>query len=198
VTPPAADAPGTDPLAVFARWRADANGIADADAIALATATPDGRPRVRLVLMRGVTEVGIRFYTNYESHKGRELAANPHAAIVWFDSAHRRQVRVEGTTSELAADESDSYFASRDRGHQLGTVASRQSAVLTDRAELERAYAVAAARFEGRDVDRPDRWGGYLLTATDVELWIQREDRLHDRFAYRRSAFGWSVERLAP
>jgi len=195
---PAADAPGADPLAVFARWRSDADGVGDEDAVALATATPDGRPSVRLVLMRGITEVGIRFYTNYESHKGRELAANPHAAIAWFDAAHRRQVRVEGTASELPAAESDAYFASRDRGHQLGAVASQQSAVLTDRAELERAYDAAAASFEGRDVARPDRWGGYLLTATDVELWIQREDRLHDRFAYRRSAFGWSVERLAP
>jgi pyridoxamine 5'-phosphate oxidase len=197
VTPPA-DGPGADPLAVFARWRADADALADADAVALATATPDGRPSVRLVLMRGITEVGIVFYTNYESRKGRDLAANPKAAIAWFDATHRRQVRVEGTTSELPAAESDAYFASRDRGHQLGAVASHQSSVLTDRAELERAYAAASARFEGHDVERPDRWGGYLLTATFVELWVQREDRLHDRFAYRRSAFGWSVERLAP
>jgi pyridoxamine 5'-phosphate oxidase len=185
-------------MAVFARWRADAEGTPDADVVALATASTDGRPSVRLVLLRGVTELGVRFFTNYASRKGRELAANPRAALAWFDASRRRQVRVEGTAAELGAAESDAYFASRDRGHQLGAVASQQSTVLADRAELERAYAAAAARFEGRGVARPERWGGYLLTATEVELWIQRDDRLHDRFRYRRSAFGWSVDRLAP
>lgn len=196
---PAPDAPGSDPLAVFAAWRHAAEGVlGDADAIALATATPGGRPSVRMVLLRGITERGVRFFTNYESRKGTELAANPRAAIVWFDAVNRRQVRVEGTASELAASESDAYFASRDRGHQLGAVASHQSAVLADRAALERAYAGAEARFEGRDVERPARWGGYLLTASDVELWVQRDDRLHDRFAYRREPSGWVVDRLAP
>jgi pyridoxamine 5'-phosphate oxidase len=199
VTPPAADAPGADPLEVFARWRSDVDGVlADADAIALATATRDGRPSVRMVLLRGITEVGVRFFTNYESRKGVELASNPWAAIVWFDAVHRRQVRVEGTVTELAASESDAYFASRDRGHQLGAVVSNQSSVLADRATLERAYADAAARHEGRDVERPERWGGYLLAAIEVELWIQRDDRLHDRFAYRRASNGWTLERLAP
>jgi pyridoxamine 5'-phosphate oxidase len=199
VTPPAADAPGADPLSVFARWRREADGVlGDADAIALATATPDGRPSVRMVLMRGITDAGVRFFTNYESRKGTELASNPRAAIVWFDSVHRRQVRVDGTVSELAAGESDAYFASRDRGHQLGAVASQQSSVLVDRTALERAYAVVEARFAGREVERPARWGGYLLTASDVELWLQRDDRLHDRFAYRRESSTWVVDRLAP
>ncbi|HEV3327915.1 MAG TPA: pyridoxamine 5'-phosphate oxidase [Acidimicrobiales bacterium] len=199
MTPPAADAPGADPLSVFARWRREADGVlGDADAIALATATPDGRPSVRMVLMRGITDAGVRFFTNYESRKGTELASNPRAAIVWFDSVHRRQVRVDGTVSELAAGESDAYFASRDRGHQLGAVASQQSSVLVDRTALERAYAVVEARFAGREVERPARWGGYLLTASDVELWLQRDDRLHDRFAYRRESSTWVVDRLAP
>jgi pyridoxamine 5'-phosphate oxidase len=199
VTPPAADAPGADPLSVFARWRREADGVlGDADAIALATATPDGRPSVRMVLMRGITDAGVRFFTNYESRKGTELASNPRAAIVWFDSVHRRQVRVDGMVSELAAGESDAYFASRDRGHQLGAVASQQSSVLVDRTALERAYAVVEARFAGREVERPARWGGYLLTASDVELWLQRDDRLHDRFAYRRESSTWVVDRLAP
>jgi pyridoxamine 5'-phosphate oxidase len=199
MTPPAPDAPGTDPLELFAAWRGAVEGVlADADAIALATATLDGRPSVRMVLLRGITGVGVRFFTNYESRKGTELASNPRAAIVWFDAVGRRQVRVEGIAGELPAGESDAYFASRDRGHQLGAVASHQSSVLADRAMLERAYADAAARHEGRDVERPERWGGYLLTATDVELWIQRDDRLHDRFAYRRTSDGWTVERLAP
>ncbi len=199
MTPPAPDAPGTDPLERFAAWRREADGVlGDADAIALATATPDGRPSVRMVLMRGITDAGVRFFTNYESRKGTELASNPRAAIVWFDAVHRRQVRVDGTVSELAPAASDAYFASRDRGHQLGAVASHQSSVLVDRATLEGAYAEAEARFEGRDVERPERWGGYLLTASDVELWVQRDDRLHDRFAYRREPGGWVVDRLAP
>jgi pyridoxamine 5'-phosphate oxidase len=192
------DAPGADPLDVFARWRAEAEGTVDPDSIALATATPDGRPSVRLVLLRGISGLGVRFYTNYGSRKGAELAANPRAAIVWFDAARRRQVRVEGTVTELEAAASDAYFASRDRGHQLGAVASSQSSVLPDRATLEAAYAAAEARFAGRDVERPARWGGYLLTASDVELWLQRADRLHDRFAYRRDDGGWSAVRLAP
>jgi pyridoxamine 5'-phosphate oxidase len=199
VTPEAPDAPGTDPLEVFSTWRSAVDGVlADADAIALATATFDGRPSVRMVLLRGITDVGVRFFTNYDSRKGTELASNPRAAIVWFDAVGRRQVRVEGTASELAASESDAYFASRDRGHQLGAVVSHQSSVLADRETLERAYAAAVLRHEGRDVERPERWGGYLLTATDVELWIQRDDRLHDRFAYRRTSDGWTVDRLAP
>ena len=195
----APDAPGPDPLAVFARWHAEATAaVPDPDVLALATATPDGRPSVRLVLLRGITDVGVRFFTNYESRKGSELSANPRAAAAWFDAVQRRQVRVEGTVTELAAQESDAYFESRDRGHQLGAVASHQSQVLADRAELELAYADADARFEGREVPRPERWGGYLIEATDVELWIQRADRLHDRFAYRRDGAGWSVVRLAP
>lgn len=199
MTPQATEAPGPDPLAVFAQWHAEAIGaVPDPDALALATSTPDGCPSVRLVLLRGITEVGVRFFTNYESRKGAELAANPRAAAAWFDASERRQVRVEGTVSELTAVESDAYFASRDRGHQLGAVASHQSQLLSDRAELELAYAEAAARFEGRDVLRPERWGGYLLEVTDVELWIQRVDRLHDRFAYSRDADRWTVVRLAP
>jgi len=197
VTP--ADAPGSDPLEVFARWHQDAvGGATDADAMVLATATPDGRPSARFVLVRGITHEGLRFYTNYESRKGSELAANPAAAAVWFDAAHRRQVRVEGTVGQLDSALSDAYFASRDRGHQLGAVASAQSTVLTDRDELEAAYAAAAARFEGEKVDRPPQWGGYLLVASIVELWLQREDRLHDRFAYTRGPDGWDAVRLAP
>jgi pyridoxamine 5'-phosphate oxidase len=194
-----ADPPGADPLEVFARWRAESEGVVrDADAVALATATTDGRPSVRYVLMKGITDRGVRFFTNYASRKGAELEANPHAAMVWFDAVHRRQVRVEGRVSRLAAAESDAYFATRERGHQLGAVASPQSAELADRAALERALTDASARFEGRDVERPRGWGGYLLDADEVELWLQQPDRLHDRFRYRRAPGGWSVVRLAP
>lgn len=194
-----ADAPGADPLEVFARWRAESEGlVADPDAVALATATTDGRPSVRYVLMKGITDRGVRFYTNYASRKGAELETNPHAAAVWFDAAHRRQVRVEGRVSRLPVAESDAYFASRERGHQLGAVASPQSAALVDRAALERALRDATVRFEGRDVERPAGWGGYLIDADEVELWLQQPDRLHDRFRYRRAPGGWSVVRLAP
>jgi pyridoxamine 5'-phosphate oxidase len=193
-----ADAPGADPIEVLAGWRAEVDGTMDADVLALATATRDGRPSVRLVLLRGISPVGIRFFTNYESRKGTELTANPHAAAVWFDPAARRQVRLEGVVHELDAADSDAYFLSRDRGHQLGAVASAQSSVLDSREDLERAYAEADARFGGRAVERPARWGGYELVASDVELWLQRDDRLHDRFAYHRVADGWHVVRLAP
>lgn len=194
-----ADAPGTDPMAVFAQWRLEAEGrVPDPDAVALATATRDGRPSVRFVLLRGIDEAGVRFYTGYDSRKGRELAENPRCALAWFDAAARRAVRLEGTAAPLGPEGSDAYFASRARGHQLGAVASRQSTELADRAALEAAYQAAEAAFAGREVTRPDRWGGYLVTPTAVELWIQRDDRLHDRFAYARAAQGWSAVRLAP
>jgi pyridoxamine 5'-phosphate oxidase len=193
-TPP--DAPGSDPLSVFDQWHDEA--VVDADAMVLATATRDGRPSARYVLLRGITHEGVRFYTNYDSRKGHELAANPAAAAAWFDGAHRRQVRLEGSVLRLDPALSDAYFASRDRGHQLGAVASNQSAVLGDREELEAAYAAAEAKYEGREVLRPPHWGGYLLAASTVELWMQRDDRLHDRFAYTRGTDGWDVARLAP
>ena len=193
------DAPGADPLEAFRAWHdAARTSSPDPDAMVVATATPEGRPSARYVLLRGITHEGVRFYTNYRSKKGVELAENPHAAAVWFDPVARRQVRLEGPVLRLDAALSDAYFASRDRGHQLGAVASNQSSVLADRAELEDAYSRAAARFEGRDVERPAHWGGYLLAASSVELWIQRDDRLHDRFAYVRGTEGWVVERLAP
>ncbi len=198
MTPIPDDAPGPDPLEVLARWRAELGAAPDADVLAVATATPDGSPSVRLVLLRGITAAGVRFFTNYESRKGGELSANPRCAAVWFDPHRRRQVRLEGSASELDAAASDAYFASRDRGHQLGAVASAQSSVLPDRATLERAYEAAEARFEGRAVERPARWGGYELAAEAVELWLQRDDRLHDRFAYVRAGGGWNAERLAP
>jgi pyridoxamine 5'-phosphate oxidase len=198
VTTPS-DAPGADPLSVFEQWHDEASRPgADADALVLATATHDGRPSARYVLLRGITHEGVRFYTNYSSRKGTELAGNPNAAAVWFDGVNRRQVRLEGSVLRLDPALSDAYFASRDRGHQLGAVASNQSSVLRDREELEAAVAAAAARFEGKDVVRPSHWGGYLLAASTVELWVQRSDRLHDRFAYTRSADGWDAVRLAP
>jgi pyridoxamine 5'-phosphate oxidase len=193
------DAPGDDPLVVFDEWQTLARTTGpDADVLALATATSGGRPSVRYVLLRGITVEGLRFYTNYESRKGRELADNPVAAAAWFDTVARRQVRVEGVVRHLAAELSDDYFAHRDRGHQLGAVASAQSSELADRATLEAAYLAADARYEDRAVERPEHWGGYLLHADVVELWIQRDDRLHDRFSYTREDGAWSAVRLSP
>lgn len=193
------DAPGADPLGVFDQWHHEAVGVVDdADAMVLATVSGEGRPSARYVLLRGITHEGVRFYTNYESRKGTEIAENPSAAAAWFDGAHRRQVRLEGSILRLDPALSDAYFASRDRGHQLGAVASNQSHVLCDREELEAAYAAAEARFEGREVVRPAHWGGYLLAASTVELWTQRQDRLHDRLLYTRGPDGWDVARLAP
>jgi pyridoxamine 5'-phosphate oxidase len=193
------DAPGDDPLEVFARWHHEATATSpDPDAAALATATSGGRPSVRFVLLRGIDAQGVRFFTNYDSRKGAELASNPRAAIAWFDSVARRQVRIEGAVSVLDAAASDAYFASRDRGHQLGAHASHQSAPLADRASLQRAYAAAESRFDGSEVPRPDRWGGYLVVPDAIELWVQRPDRLHDRFSYSLEAGAWSAVRLAP
>jgi pyridoxamine 5'-phosphate oxidase len=193
------DALGKDPLVVFAEWHdASVGTFADPDSIALATATKDGRPSVRHVLLRGITTEGVRFFTSYDSRKGRELEQNPLAAIAWFDPVRRRAVRIEGTVTQLAAEESDEYFASRPRGHQLGAAASPQSAVLSNRSELERAYLETEQRFKDRDVERPERWGGYLLYALSVELWLQRDDRLHDRFSYTRGELEWSAVRIAP
>ena len=186
-------------MAVFARWHEEAAAqMADPDGAALATASPDGVPSVRFVLIRGIGSDGVRFFTNYDSRKGVELAANPHAAVAWFAWPVRRQVRIEGTVAVLSPAASDDYFAHRDRGHQIGAHASRQSRPLGDRAELESAYATTAAQFEGVEVPRPARWGGYLLAPSTVELWLQRDDRLHDRFAYRRDGAGWTAVRLAP
>lgn len=193
------DAPGTDPLEAFAAWREGvASAMPEPDAVALATASPDGAPSVRFVLMRGITPVGVRFFTNYRSRKGGELESNPRASIAWFAWPLRRQVRVEGTVARLSASDSDDYFAGRARGHQLGALASQQSAPIGGRGELEASYAAAETRFEGRLVERPAHWGGYELRATAVELWSQRDDRLHDRFRYVRTADGWSAVRLAP
>lgn len=190
---------GPDPLATFAVWREEAAGaMALPDAVALATSTKDGRPSVRYVLLRGIDAHGVRFFTNYESRKGAELDANPRAAIAWWAWPTDRQVRLEGTVRRLDAAASDAYFESRARGHQLGAHASHQSAPVRDRAELEAAYDEAARRFEGAAVPRPPGWGGFQLDCDAVELWVQRDDRLHDRIRYERAGAQWTSVRLAP
>jgi len=187
-----------DPLRQFARWFEDAAaaGVAMPEAMALATATADGRPSVRMVLLKGFDERGFAFYTGYESRKGHELAENPRAALLFHWPG--RQVRIEGPVERLTAEESDAYFASRPRASRLSAIASRQSEVVSSRDELEARVAELEERFAGAEPPRPNRWGGFRLVPETYELWQNRDDRLHDRLRYRRDGDAWLVERLSP
>lgn len=189
-----------DAIAQFEAWFADARAEDphEANAMCLATVTPDGRPRARYVLLKALEDGAFVFYTNYDSEKGRELAASPHAALTFWWPRLERQVRVEGTVEKVSGATSDAYFASRPRESQVGAWASQQSEPVQSRAELEAAETAAAARFHGEDVPRPPGWGGYRVVPERVEFWQGRPGRLHDRIAYRRVAGGWDHLRLAP
>ena len=193
---------GADPLAALARWLEEAReaGLHEPEAAALATATPDGRPAVRMVLVRGIRERDLRFYTNHESRKAEELVANPRAALVfhWAPPLHR-QARVEGPVVRLTAAEALAYFRTRTRESRLGAWASPQSRALADRGELDRRLEDVERRFAGEeDIPLPPFWGGYRVTAETIELWQNRSGRLHDRARYERAGEGWSRVRLAP
>ncbi len=191
---------GFDPVALFGRWLADAvaAGIHEPNSMALATADPSGRPSVRIVLLKGFDKDGAVFYTNYESRKGLELSANPWASAVLLWHQLQRQVRIDGRVERVDAAESDAYFGSRPRGAQIGAVASRQSQSIADRAALEAQVADAERTFDGRDVERPEQWGGFRLALDSMEFWQGRLNRVHDRLRYTRSDEGWSLERLQP
>jgi pyridoxamine 5'-phosphate oxidase len=185
-----------DPLRQFAAWFEEATeaGLRVPEAVALATATGEGAPSARMVLLKDFDERGFVFYSNYESRKGRELDANPRAALLFYWDPLRRQVRIEGGVERLPAEESAAYFRTRPLGARLSAWASRQSEVVESRAALED----AVERLHGRELDVPPHWGGYVLRPRVFEFWQHRDDRLHDRLRYRREGDGWVRERLAP
>jgi len=190
----------TDPFALFEIWFAEAREaeINDPEAMALATADPNGEPSVRMVLLKGHGPAGFVFYTNEQSAKGDQLAANPRAALLFHWKTLRRQVRVEGTIERVVGAEADAYFASRGRDSQLGAWASDQSRPLDARATFEDRFEATKQRFEGHDVPRPPHWGGYRVVPDRVEFWSDRPHRLHERRLFTRDGDGWSEGLLYP
>jgi pyridoxamine 5'-phosphate oxidase len=189
-----------DPFTQFRRWFDEATGagVPEPNAMTLATATREGLPSARVVLLKGLDARGFVFFTNYESRKGVELADNPRAALVFLWHEVERQVRVEGTVERVSAAESDAYFAVRPRASQLGAWASPQSRSVADRAALAASFAEVTARFGEAEPPRPAHWGGYRVIPTALEFWQGRRSRMHDRLVYERSGEGWRLTRLAP
>lgn len=189
-----------NPFALFDSWFAEAreSELNDPDAMALATATPDGRPSVRMVLLKGHGPEGFSFYTNLDSRKGRELEANPYAAICVHWKSLRRQVRAEGRVERVGDNEADAYFASRARESRLGAWASDQSRPLDARETFEQRLEEVTARFEGQDVPRPPRWSGFRLVPDTIEFWADRQFRLHERRLFTRTRDGWNEGLLYP
>ena len=190
----------SDPLSQLETWlhQAQAANVAEPNAMTLATSTPDGIPSARVVLLKGLDQRGLVFFTNYASDKGIEMEANPRVAVtlVWLEL--ERQVRVCGTVTRVSREESAAYFATRPRGSQLGAWASHQSKVVADRAALEAQLTAVEARFLGQDVPVPEHWGGYRIAPQTVEFWQGRRNRLHDRLCYTAAAGTWRIERLSP
>jgi pyridoxamine 5'-phosphate oxidase len=192
---------GLDPLVTLREWidRAYATeGIGEANAMCVASVGENGAPSARIVLLRGLDDRGLAFYSSYFSRKGVELDKNPRVAAVFYWAPLHRQVRVEGTVTMLAEDESDTYFASRPRGHQLSAWASEQSEILDRRETLDERLAHFAERFEGDEVPRPHSWGGYLIAPARIEFWQGRPNRMHDRLEFTRTNRGWTLRRLQP
>jgi len=190
----------SDPLEMFGKWLEEAvtAGVTEPNAMTLATATTEGRPSARVVLLKEMNSEGFVFFTNYLSRKGRELLMNPYAALVFDWHEMERQVRIEGRVEKLTAGESDVYFNSRPENAKIGAWTSPQSKIVRDRSELDELQREVEQRFAHKQIFRPDHWGGFLIRPTVVEFWQGRPDRLHDRIACYKTEEGWSMHRLAP
>lgn len=188
-----------NPLEQFKLWMQNAidNKLSEPNAMAVATATPDGKPSLRVVLLKDLNEKGFVFFSNYQSRKGKELEENPHAAVVFDWHPIERQVRIEGRVEKLPAEESDLYFSARPQSSQIGAYVSPQSEIVKDRDALDQLYLEGVQRFAGKTVERPSYWGGYIVIPEVFEFWQGRTGRLHDRIVYRKTASGWKMFRLA-
>ncbi len=191
----------TNPIRQFEKWWQEAisSDILEVNAMTLATASSDGLPSARIVLLKGVSENGFSFFTNYNSFKGRQLMENPRACLVFFWRELERQVRITGIIQKLSAEESNEYFNSRPEGSRIGAIASPQSQVIPDRNWLENEVESVSAKYENKTISRPDHWGGYVVRPITIEFWQGRSNRLHDRLQYTLEDNGsWKIERLAP
>jgi pyridoxamine 5'-phosphate oxidase len=188
-----------DPVVQFDQWYDEAAQVMEApEAMAVATADAEGRPSVRMVLLKAWGDQGFVFFTNYDSRKGGELETNPHAALLFHWQATGRQVRIEGPVERTSAAESDAYFATRPRGSQIGALASRQSQIATGRDELDERVEAVNAQYEGQEIPRPPWWGGVRVVPASYEFWQHRDNRLHDRLTYTPVGSGWHIRRLQP
>lgn len=189
-----------DPFQQFELWMTDAinNKGFEPNAMSVATATPNGKPSIRVVLLKELNQSGFVFFTNYISRKGIEISVNPHAAIVFDWHVMERQVRIEGTIEKISDEESDAYFNSRPEGSKIGAWVSPQSQIVKGREELNELQKQTEKRFEGKPIPRPPHWGGYIVVPTSIEFWQGRPSRLHDRILYTRKGDTWDMVRLAP
>lgn len=189
-----------NPIDQFMQWfeQALSSDLLDPNAMTLSTATPNGMPSSRIVLLKGVDEKGFRFYTNYKSRKSKELQENPRAALCFYWPPHERQVRVQGNVRKLGRGESEAYFHQRPRQSQLSAWASEQSAKISSREELISAFKKMEKRFEGKEIPLPEFWGGFLVEPVRIEFWQGRKGRMHDRISYEQKGDGWTISRLAP